>query len=94
LPAHVLRDVVLRCQALITACWSQMLAAALNGQPAPDAPPDRLLTARQVADRLGYHVNYVYAHRHKWPFTIHTPGQRPRFSERGLEAWMKEQQGA
>ncbi len=63
-----------------------------------DAPPlsrtsagDRLLTAKQVAERLGRGVNWVYGN--DLPFIIRQAGRRPRYSERGLERWMATMQG-
>jgi hypothetical protein len=49
-------------------------------------PGDRLLTAKQVAERLGRGVNWVY--ENDLPFIIRQAGRRPRYSERGLERWM------
>lgn len=53
---------------------------------------DRLLTARVVAERLGRGVNWVYANSHEFPFVVRAPGRRPRYSERGLEQWIRAMQ--
>ncbi|HZC68135.1 MAG TPA: hypothetical protein VE201_05905, partial [Nitrospirales bacterium] len=49
-------------------------------------PGDRFLTAKQVGERLGRSVNWVY--ENDLPFIIRQAGRRPRYSERGLERWM------
>lgn len=63
--------------------------ASLNGHngPSPAAQPDRLLTAREVAPRLGCSVRYVYAKKDTFPFTV-SVGTLVRFSAAGLERWL------
>ena len=59
-----------------------------NGQaPAPIATPDRLLTAAEVAHRLGSSVRYVYAHAADYPFRVRVEGL-VRFDPAGLERWL------
>jgi hypothetical protein len=95
LPHQALVDLALKAQGIVTVCQTALLAARPTRGPVKEESSDRLLTARQVAERLGYHVNYVYAHMREWPFTLQRPGQRPRFSEVGLKAWItRQQQGA
>lgn len=62
---------------------------------APDlagAGEDRLLTVPQIADRMGRKRSYVHAHADEWPFTLR-PAGRLRFSLRGFQAWVAEQDG-
>src|SRR2546423_1315271 len=62
--------------------------AGLNGNGASPAPrPDHLLTAREVAPRLGCSVRYVYAKAKTFPFTMRV-GNLVRFSEAALERWL------
>lgn len=64
-----------------------------GNHPAPDATTgssDRLLTAQQVADCLGTSRRYVYAQRHVFPFTRQLPGVGVRFSEQGLQRWIRQ----
>jgi excisionase family DNA binding protein len=53
----------------------------------PNGGPDRLLTAQEVAPRLGIHKRTVYAQADTWPFTRRI-GRSVRFSEHGLTAWL------
>lgn len=62
--------------------------ATLTGNgTAPTPQPDRLLTAREVAPRLGCSVRYVYANARTLPFTVRT-GTLVRFSAAGLDRWL------
>ena len=56
-----------------------------GGQPAPD----RMLTAREVAKRLGISVRTVYKSAAGWPFTRRYPSGSVRFSEIGLDTWLE-----
>ncbi len=72
-----------------------ILATAALTAPAPSAPAEeRLLSAKDVAVRVGRSVNWIYAHAGELPFTVREPGQRPRFSLRGLEQYIAHRAGA
>lgn len=60
------------------------------GPPAPAAPADRLLTAREAAARLGVSTRYLYAHRRDYPFTKRLPSGPLRFSDRGLTRFLEQ----
>jgi len=63
--------------------------ASLNGNGAPPAPPpDHLLTAQEVAQRLGASKRYVYAHAADFPFTVRLNGL-VRFDAAGLRRWIE-----
>jgi hypothetical protein len=56
--------------------------------------PDKLLTAEEVAGRLGLFDRNgkpdrrkAYRRADSWPFTVRVGGGTLRFSERGLERW-------
>jgi excisionase family DNA binding protein len=68
---------------------AERVAARLNGQAHPLGPaePERLLTAREVAERLKCSPRYVYAHAGTFPFTKRNGGL-VRFSAAGLERWL------
>ena len=55
--------------------------------------PDRLLTAKEVAKRLGFSVDWVYKNHRDLPFRVRL-GTVPRFSEKGLEKYIREHQGS
>jgi excisionase family DNA binding protein len=48
---------------------------------------DRLLTVKEVADRLGCKVDWLYRESKKLPFTRKLSGQ-VRFSEKGLKQYI------
>jgi predicted DNA-binding transcriptional regulator AlpA len=62
------------------------LAAENGGQPTPQE--DRLLDAREVAQRIGCSVRYVYEHADTFPFTRRLSSRVVRFSQLGLERWL------
>jgi excisionase family DNA binding protein len=65
---------------------AEKIAAKLNGSE-PEQP-DRLLTVREVARRLGVSPRYVYSRVDKYPFARRIGAKTLRFSERGLERWL------
>ena len=50
--------------------------------------PDRLLTAKAVAERLGVQPRWVYDRADELPFTRRLSGNLLRFSERALERYL------
>ena len=79
----------------ITLSREALLAAIADSEAARVAPteaPSRLLTAEQVAARLGVSRKYVYAHAKRWSFRRKLPGEKAlRFEEQGLERWLARQ---
>jgi len=72
-----------------------LVAAKLGTGPSrePEPGPDVLLTAEQVAERLGTTVRYVYARSRIFPFVVRLPGRSIRFSARGLERYLARRVG-
>ncbi len=68
----------------------EALLDALSSPAAPpkDEKPDRLLTVREAAHRLGVSPRFVYNHAGQFPFTRRLSPKAVRFSERGLEQWL------
>jgi excisionase family DNA binding protein len=58
--------------------------------PDSDTPPDRLLKASEVAERLAVSRKFIYEHLDRWPF-VRRIGSTVRFSEKGLERWLARQ---
>jgi predicted DNA-binding transcriptional regulator AlpA len=54
----------------------------------PPRTEDRLLDVPTVAKRMGVEPRYVYDHHHEWAFTRRV-GKKLRFSEHGLDEWIK-----
>ena len=73
----------------------EALLAALEECDAPAVPPQepsRLLTAEEVALRLGVSRKYVYSRGKTWPFRRKLPGEKAlRFESAGLERWLARQ---
>jgi predicted DNA-binding transcriptional regulator AlpA len=52
---------------------------------------DRLLAVKDAAAKLGQSVEWLYKHASTLPFTVRN-GRALRFSEVGIEAWIRRQQ--
>jgi len=78
--AVVLRDVL-----------AELYAVVGNGEPAEPSvtPDDQLLTAPEVAARLGCSVKLVYRSAGRWPFTRRVGSRTLRFSAAGLQRWLE-----
>lgn len=58
-----------------------------------DSPPDRLITVKEASSRLGLTEDYLYRHARDFPFFVQPNGARAvRFSERGIERYLRQQQ--
>lgn len=56
---------------------------------------DRLLTADEVAQRMGLRNRQaVYRRARQWPFVVQDGERGMRFSEQGLERYLRSRQGA
>ena len=67
----------------------QDLQGVNEPSPAPAPVPDRLLTARQAADRLNTTARWLYRHADDLPFARRLSAKAIRFSEAGLERWLQ-----
>lgn len=85
LPLPTARDLLPRVMALQTALMLRVLAVP-NGH----ADTDRLLTVHEAAERLGCNVKALYKRR-PYPFEVRE-GKTRRWSEAGLEMWIRRQQ--
>ncbi len=71
----------------------QWLASEREAPAVVNGGPDRMLAARDVADRLGIDLDSVYQLAPSWPWAYKVSARRWRFSERGLDVWLRRQQG-
>ena len=71
---------------------SLWLRMTIGGQGATSAQPDRLLTAMEVAERLNVTTAYVYRNARSYSFMVRQ-GRYVRFSNNGLELYLKRRQG-
>jgi predicted DNA-binding transcriptional regulator AlpA len=56
--------------------------------PSPLQAPDNLLDAQEAAQRLKMSKDWLYANAKELPFVVHM-GSALRFSERGIEAYIR-----
>lgn len=68
--------------------WFTQRLQSLDGVP-KKRRPDRLISPKELAERLGKSVRYVYDHQDEFTFKKHLPGAGLGFSEQGLERWLK-----
>ena len=71
---------------LDTLLLMRVAMAQSNGQAQPDG--DRLLSAKEVAGRMGMSLDYVYKNASEFPFAV-KEGRRVLFSECGLEQYLQ-----
>lgn len=93
--AHMLpRNVLLDLTAKALTAHAALTTALLSASTEASAPEhDRLIGTIELAKLMGVSPNFIYDHRHEWPFTIQQPGTRTMFSLRGFEAWVAERDG-
>lgn len=73
-------------ESIRAALWQRALAAP----PAPK-PGDRLLSAKEAAAILNVPEKAMY--RESWPFAVKVSEGRVRFSERGIQQYIRARQG-
>ncbi|OLD21807.1 MAG: hypothetical protein AUG08_13735 [Acidobacteria bacterium 13_1_20CM_2_55_15] len=81
--------------ALLAAAQAQLAARLLqNGVSGSNADVrnDGLLTANQASKKCGFSVDWLYRHSQSLPFVIRV-GRSLRFSEAGLEKWIRSRSG-
>jgi predicted DNA-binding transcriptional regulator AlpA len=71
----------------------KLTLAAEAGLASQARRPDRLLKAKEVAERLGMGIDWVYHNQLKLPFRVRL-GTVPRFSEHGLDDFIRKRQGS
>jgi predicted DNA-binding transcriptional regulator AlpA len=82
--------------AQVLAAGQAQLAARLlaNGAPGStsESSGDRLLTAKDTAPRCGHSADWLYRHADSLPFVVRV-GRSVRFSEAGLQKWIRSRSG-
>lgn len=61
-----------------------------SGEVSVNGTRDRMLTVAEVAARMGISKDYAYHKAKTWPFRRKLSARALRFSEAGLEQWLKE----
>ena len=92
MPAEAVQRLLLQISAFLTAVAARR-PSSRDGDPeaSKDASDsdDRLLTVEEAAKRLNVTRRWLYANHHKLPFTRRLSRKALRFSEKGLERWLK-----
>jgi excisionase family DNA binding protein len=76
--------------ALQTALAARLMAALPALTPAAPATVDKMLTVKEVAERLRCSIKTVYrrVEKHEFPFACHNGSRGWIFSEQGLTKWL------
>jgi excisionase family DNA binding protein len=93
MPPEVARALLLQLAPLTEALRLRALSppASVNGQPEAPAE-DRLLTVEEAAQKLGLSRDWCYRQAKRLPFAVRI-GRQLRFSERGIERYIRQRQG-
>lgn len=96
LPADAAERLLTQAHVVEGALLGRLLAARANGPAGgngqAESSRDRLLSVKEVAQKLGLSEDHLYRHRDEYPFTVRE-GRRILFSERGIEDWIRRRQG-
>jgi predicted DNA-binding transcriptional regulator AlpA len=68
-----------------------MFLDSLEASPGAATSPDRLLTAKEAAERLAVRPGWLYRHASALPFARRIGSRVLRFSEQGLVRWLAQQ---
>jgi len=91
LSADAVESLLAKCTLLQSALVNRLLAlrCVSNGNGGGQREGDRLLSAKEIAGRMGVCLDYVYKNASEFPFAW-KEGRRVLFSERGLEEYLQE----
>jgi len=85
------KDAIAELRGQIAKLYTLLLGRLFNGeQPEPVTEGDRLLTASEAALKLGLTKDALY--RNEYPFMVRV-GTRRRFSEKGIEKFIRNRTG-
>ncbi len=89
-PSDQIPDLLGAIETVRARLWSRLNTPTLpaTATKGPKAP-DRLLDAKEAAERLGVKAKWLYSHADRLPFTRRLGGRTLRFSEQGLTRWME-----
>jgi len=86
-------ELLAEVEAIRARLWSRLhrpsgSTPSTNGSPPPPLP-DQLLTADEAGAILAVDKRWLYDHANDLPFTRRLSPGKLRFSERGLERWLR-----
>ncbi|MGA7624395.1 MAG: hypothetical protein WB630_23755 [Candidatus Acidiferrales bacterium] len=90
LPRDAIAELRGQIAKLDTLLLSRLLAGA-ESQPSKDG--DRLLTAAEAAQKLSATQDWLYRHANTLPFTVRVGTKHLRFSDAGMERYIRQRTG-
>jgi predicted DNA-binding transcriptional regulator AlpA len=88
------KDVIAELRGQIAKLDSLLLCKLLaSGEAEVDAQGDRLLTADEAAHKLGTTEDWLYRHANTLPFAVRLGKKHLRFSEAGIERYIRQRIG-
>jgi excisionase family DNA binding protein len=90
LPAEEVWGLLGQLEELRARLWRRN--TTVNGQPERPTHGDRLLTIEEAAAKLGCSKDSIYRSAATLPFTVRE-GRRLRFSEQGIESYIRQRTG-
>jgi len=92
LPPEAIPVMLGELERLKAALWARLASPQHNGDAEYSESRDRLLDAQEAANKLGASKDYLYRHASKLPFTVRL-GRQLRFSEAGMERYIRQRMG-
>lgn len=93
IPVDDVPNIIGRLAGLQAALWARLVTPPSGvtrlGDPVTSPAPDRLLTAKEAATRLGVSRDWLYANARRLPFAFQLGARRWKFNEAGMLAWMQ-----
>ena len=90
LPRDTIAELRGQIATLDTLLLSRLLA---GGKAQPGTDGDRLLTAAEAAQKLGATEDWLYRHANTLPFAVRVGKKHLRFSEAGMERYIRQRTG-
>jgi hypothetical protein len=89
LPVEAIPALLAQLAGVQTALAAHLASCGARSTLANDGKPDQLLTIEQASDRLKISKDWLYRHASKLPFTVRPSPRQLRFSEGGIERYIR-----
>ena len=94
LPPNMIPPMLYQLSALQSALATRLISTAqLENDLRETAKRDRLLTVAEAAQKLAVSKDWLYTHADRLPFTVRVSHRNLRFSEQGIERYIRQRQG-
>jgi excisionase family DNA binding protein len=88
------RDAIAELRGQIAKLDTLLLSRLFTGEePQPGMDGDRLLTTTEAAQKLGATDDWLYRHANTLPFAVRVGKKHLRFSEGGIERYIRQRTG-